>query len=110
MKEIYLQNNCLVIYPDANQISEIIIKKIYNVIKNSNTNKIKINLTDINMLDAIKIATFISAKGLISDTNKEYEFMVKDKIVLSYMKLFSLNNCKITVEENSILYKISSKS
>ena len=101
MKEIHFKNNCLYITP-TQQNTEIIINKIFNIVKNSNFSKFQINLSNFNMFETVKIVTMICTKGLILDITKQYEFIVENELIANHIKPFALSNFKISICEESL--------
>ena len=101
MKEIYQKNNCLYLCPKLNQTAESIIKKIFNVIKNSHAQKIQVDLIDFNMFVIFRIISLLTADSLISNINTKYEFIVKNQIIANTLKPLTLSNCTVSVEDKN---------
>ena len=99
MKNICVKEDNLFLDIDSKQSAESNIKKIKNVINNIKAKRIYINLCGLNMFDAIKISSLISAYGLADDITRKFEILADNKIVMGHIKLLGLSNINVQMEK-----------
>ena len=99
MKNICVREGNLFLDIDSKQNAENSIKKIKNVISNVNAERIYINLCGLNMFDAIKISSLISAYGLADDITRKFEIFADNKIVMGHIKLLGLSKMNVQLEK-----------
>ena len=91
------ENLFLDIAPEHN--AENCVHKIKNLIYNMNSKNIFINLCGLNMFDAIKISSLISAYGLADNASRKFNITADNKIVAGHIKLFGLSNMQVKLQE-----------
>ncbi len=99
MKNICVKEDNLFLDVDSKQSAENNIKKIQNIINNVRAKRIYINLCGLNMFDAIRISSLISAYGLADDITRKFEILADNKIVMGHIKLLGLSNINVRMEE-----------
>ena len=99
MKNICVKEDNLFLDVDSKQSAESNIKKIQNIINNAKAKHIYINLCGLNMFDAIRISSLISAYGLTDDITRKFEVLADNKIVMGHIKLLGLSNMNVRMEE-----------
>ena len=99
MKNISVREDSLFLDADSKLSAENNIQKIKNVLKNVQPKKVYINLCGLNMFDAIKISSLISAYGLADDLTRKFEILADNKIVMGHIKLLGLSNMCVKMEE-----------
>ena len=99
MKNIYVREENLFLDVDSKQNAEINVRQIQKTINTTNSKKIYINLCGLNMFDAIKISSLISAYGLADDITRKFEILADNKIVMGHIKLLGLSNLNVRMEE-----------
>lgn len=99
MKNIYVKEDNLFLEADSKQSAESNVNKIRNVLNNVKSKKIYINLCGLNMFDAIKISSLISAYGLADDITRKFEILADNKIVMGHIRLLGLSNLCVKMEE-----------
>ncbi|MCR4880687.1 MAG: hypothetical protein K6A44_01865 [bacterium] len=99
MKNIYVKEDNLFLEVDSRLSAENNVNKIKNVLHNVKSRKIYINLCGLNMFDAIKISSLISAYGLADDVTRKFEILADNKIVMGHIKLLGLSNLCVKMEE-----------
>ena len=98
MKNICVKEDNLFLDIDSKQSAESNIKKIQNIINNTKAKYIYINLCGLNMFDAIKISSLISAYGLADDITRKFEILADNKIVMGHIRLLGLSNLNVKLE------------
>ena len=99
MKNISIKDDNLFLEINPKQNAEVSVRKIQNTINNTNSKKIFINLCGLNMFDAIKISSLISAYGLADDVTRRFEVLADNKIVMGHIKLLGLSNLDVKMKE-----------
>lgn len=99
MRNICVKEDNLYLDIDSKQSAEVSVNKIKNIVHNVNSSNIHINLCGLNMFDAIKIASLVSAYGLADDLRRKFNFVADNKIVTGHIKLLGLSNISVKMEE-----------
>ena len=73
-------------------------KETVELINNVKAKRICINLCGLNMFDAIKISSLISAYGLADDITRKFEILADNKIVMGHIRLLGLSNLNVKLE------------
>ena len=97
MKEIIVKDGSLFVMPNSATKAEQTISEILTIAKNSRATDITINLSKLNMFDALKIATLTAAHGLTQNRNNRFEVIVANEVTKSQIKLLSLQNLNVMV-------------
>jgi len=99
VKEIIVKDGTLFVMPNSAKKADVTVNEILTLAKNANTKFVKLNLCNLNMLDALKIATLTATYGLTQDLSNKYEVIVADKVTEANIKLLSLSNLQVYVQE-----------
>ena len=99
MKNILVKEDKLFLDIAPEQNAESCVNKIKTMISNMNSKNIYINLCGLNMFDAIKISSLISAYGLTDNSSRKFEITADNKIVAGHIKLFGLSNMQVKFQE-----------
>ena len=98
MKDVHIKEDCLFLEIDSRKNEETNVKKMQNIINKAKAQKVFINLCGLNMFDAIKISSLISAYGLTDDIHRKFEILADNKVVMGHIRLLGLSNMKATFE------------
>lgn len=98
MKNIYVREDSLFLELDAKQTAEANVNKLRNILNNVKSKNIFLNLCGLNMFDAIKISSLISAYGLADDISRHFEILADNKIVMGHIKLLGLSNMCVKMQ------------
>ena len=72
MKDLFVKDGNLFIMPESAQDAELTVESILKLAKKSDVTKVTMNLTELNMFDALKVATLTSAWGVTRPSNPLY--------------------------------------
>ena len=97
MKDVHIKEDCLFLEIDSRQNAETNVKKMQNIINKAKAQKVFINLCGLNMFDAIKISSLISAYGLTDDIHRKFELLADNKVVMGHIRLLGLSNMKASL-------------
>lgn len=101
MKDIYVKDGNLFITPNVNETEIDFITQVKTLIKKTEPEVIKLDLTGMNMFSAIKIASTTAAMGLTQNIKNKYEIIVDDEITHKYIKLLGLSNISIKIQNKT---------
>jgi len=101
VKEIIVKDGTLFITPQSAKKAEQTVSEILTLSKNANSKFVKLDLCNLNMFDALKVATLTATYGLTQNLSNKYEVIVADKITEQNIKLLSLSNLNVHVKSIS---------
>lgn len=92
-----LRNNYLIVTAYENKVEEI-IESIKTYISNFDCKKLKIDISALNMLDAVRISAICAAAHFSKYPLGELEWIVKDFETKNFLKPLSLRTMKTSVK------------
>ena len=69
------------------------------MISKTNASQISLDLSEISMFNALKIASVTSALGLIRNLKEKYEIIVANEVTMSQISLLGLSNISISLQK-----------
>lgn len=93
-----IQNHFLTITPQKNDIEKI-IKGINSYITEENCEKLSVDISALNMIDALKISAMCSSSHFIKYPFGNLQWIVKDVQTKSLVKSLALKTVKTTIKK-----------
>ena len=97
MKELYVKDGELCVTPNSTHDAQLIVENVLSLARKTDSTKVKIDLTELNMFDALTVATVTAARGLTQSLKNRYEFIVNNNVLESQINLLCLSNLKVTL-------------
>lgn len=98
MNYLNIQNNFLIVYPQKNDIKEI-INSLINYIYDNDCKKMSVDISMLNMIDAIKTGTICSTYHFSKYPNGSLEWIVKDIETRNSLKTLALKTIKTSIKQ-----------
>ena len=87
------------LYFDTNEVIDF----IENYIANQKLTTYEIDISSLNLFDAIKISVLISTKYYDIEKNNTFNWIVSDKLVYSIISKLKLSNMMLSLKETNII-------
>ncbi len=99
VKDIIVKDGNLFIMPESAMKAEQTVSEVFEIVKNAHAANVTLNLCNLNMFDALKVATLTAARGLTKNIHNRYEVIVANEVVKSQIRLLSLPNLQVIVRK-----------